>query len=245
MNTKRVLGVTTMLLGLLLGQDALAFYNSSTGRWLSRDPIGENGFKALTAAHRRTDASWLDTKRTRQSAGTMRFCGNIPTDRADALGLDDKTAAELAGYCQDPCKEYWDREKEDNEGFDIGGAAICCGGKLYFCSYGHEKLKNRRARELVENCIKEHERTHDRNHHLVPCAECNWDATKPGFREGVKKNQAECEAHTKELDCLNFAFELCQGSPECEEDVLRIITAIEAAKNAFCNAARRVNTEAE
>lgn len=32
-----------ILLGLLLSRDALAFYNPQTGRWLSRDPIGERG----------------------------------------------------------------------------------------------------------------------------------------------------------------------------------------------------------
>ena len=32
-----------ILLGVVLGRDALAFYNPQTGRWLSRDPIGELG----------------------------------------------------------------------------------------------------------------------------------------------------------------------------------------------------------
>ncbi len=32
-----------VLLVVLLSRDALAFYNSQTGRWLSRDPIGERG----------------------------------------------------------------------------------------------------------------------------------------------------------------------------------------------------------
>jgi hypothetical protein len=37
-------GVTLLLMvGLFTGLDALAFYNPSTGRWLSRDPIAEHG----------------------------------------------------------------------------------------------------------------------------------------------------------------------------------------------------------
>jgi hypothetical protein len=48
MNTKRVMLV--FLLGLLLGQDALAFYNAQAGRWLNRDPINESGFKLFTRA---------------------------------------------------------------------------------------------------------------------------------------------------------------------------------------------------
>jgi hypothetical protein len=45
MKTKR-LAVIGLVAGLLLAlsNDALAFYNSSTGRWLSRDPLGEEAF---------------------------------------------------------------------------------------------------------------------------------------------------------------------------------------------------------
>jgi hypothetical protein len=44
MKTKRMLQLTLVLLGVLLGREAQAFYNPQTGRWLSRDPIGEMGF---------------------------------------------------------------------------------------------------------------------------------------------------------------------------------------------------------
>lgn len=43
MKAKRMMAVFAMVLGLLIGRDALAFYNPQTGRWLSRDPIGEKG----------------------------------------------------------------------------------------------------------------------------------------------------------------------------------------------------------
>lgn len=38
-----------VLLGLVLAPAAQAYYNSSTGRWLSRDPIGEQGGRNLGA----------------------------------------------------------------------------------------------------------------------------------------------------------------------------------------------------
>lgn len=44
MKMKHMLAAVVLLLGLVLGQDALAFYNPSTGRWLNRDPIGEAAF---------------------------------------------------------------------------------------------------------------------------------------------------------------------------------------------------------
>ena len=43
MKAKQMLCVTLMLLGILLGREAQAFYNPSTGRWLNRDPIGKAG----------------------------------------------------------------------------------------------------------------------------------------------------------------------------------------------------------
>ena len=46
-NTKQSVAIALVLLGLLVGRDALAFYNPQTGRWLNRDPINEIGSKIL------------------------------------------------------------------------------------------------------------------------------------------------------------------------------------------------------
>ena len=47
MRTKNMLVLATVLVGLFC-QEVRAFYNSSTGRWLSRDPLGtEGGLNAL------------------------------------------------------------------------------------------------------------------------------------------------------------------------------------------------------
>ena len=40
---KQTMGLMVILLGLLLSRDASAFYNPQTGRWLNRDPMGEEG----------------------------------------------------------------------------------------------------------------------------------------------------------------------------------------------------------
>jgi len=65
MKTKRV-AVIGLVLGLLLvmASNALAFYNPQTGRWLSRDPIGEQG-----------------------GANLYRCVGNNPVNKFDLLGL--------------------------------------------------------------------------------------------------------------------------------------------------------------
>jgi hypothetical protein len=47
---KNAKSIATVLFVLLTVQIASAYYCPSTGRWLSRDPIGEPGFQALQAA---------------------------------------------------------------------------------------------------------------------------------------------------------------------------------------------------
>ena len=49
MKTKRIGPVALVMFGLFTCQPAQAFYNPSTGRWLSRDPIGEKGGENLLA----------------------------------------------------------------------------------------------------------------------------------------------------------------------------------------------------
>jgi len=43
MKKQQVLVLTVLLLGVVLCREAQAFFNPSTGRWLSRDPIAEKG----------------------------------------------------------------------------------------------------------------------------------------------------------------------------------------------------------
>ena len=47
MKAKRTLAIGLTLLGLLLGREASGFYDPTIGRWLSRDPIEEQGGKNL------------------------------------------------------------------------------------------------------------------------------------------------------------------------------------------------------
>lgn len=58
------MAVLACLLGLFLGREAQAFYNPSTGRWLSRDPVEERGGDNLHG-----------------------FVKNAPTEHFDADGL--------------------------------------------------------------------------------------------------------------------------------------------------------------
>jgi len=64
-----------LLAGLLLGQKAQAFYNPSTGRWLSRDPVGERGGHHLYA-----------------------LLGNSPCNKTDYLGFDVGTVTVVENH---------------------------------------------------------------------------------------------------------------------------------------------------
>ena len=80
---------------------ANAYYSPSTGRWLSRDPLGEPGFELLRASSvlpksgQTANATALppsrlftrDSVETRKSPNRYAMVGNDPMDEIDILGL--------------------------------------------------------------------------------------------------------------------------------------------------------------
>lgn len=107
-----------VLLGVMLSQDAQAFYNPSTGRWLSRDPVAEVGFKMIS--YRRTPNLHGD------GLNDYAFVGNNNVNRIDVLGLmkwsevvafKDKLDAKVSKEC------CWFFCKSAHLQFDITGAA--------------------------------------------------------------------------------------------------------------------------
>ena len=123
MKTKRTAVVSVVLLGLLLSQAALAFYNPQTGRWLSRDPLGEMGFETLRSSDR--DLKVLDgrsnpekkhppggmtlTHRSRKTGSALDsrpadvFGLNNPISRIDVNGLDSPGCTGI-GDVYDACR---------------------------------------------------------------------------------------------------------------------------------------------
>jgi len=81
MKTKQIM-ILTLLLGVLLGREAQAFYNPSAGRWLSRDPIEERVGPNLNA-----------------------MAKNNAINKVDALGLlTDESMNFMAEWQCMPCK---------------------------------------------------------------------------------------------------------------------------------------------
>src|SRR5262245_7920046 len=79
MKTQRWAFLLTALLALLYGPNAQAFYNPSTGRWLSRDPIAEPGFALLNTGSKEGFGG---------DPNLYVFVANNPLIRVDRLGLD-------------------------------------------------------------------------------------------------------------------------------------------------------------
>ena len=95
---KTTKSIIVVLFVLLTAQIASAYYCPSTGRWLSRDPIGEPGFQALettTIAPRIGNSAssqtgrWIqrDSTPVRSELNIYEFVGNNPIITIDRLGL--------------------------------------------------------------------------------------------------------------------------------------------------------------
>jgi len=95
---KTAKSIILVLFVLLTAQIASAYYCPSTGRWLSRDPIGESGFQALQTATRAPrigsstssqTARWIqrDPIPKNDESNIYEFVGNNPIMVSDRLGL--------------------------------------------------------------------------------------------------------------------------------------------------------------
>ena len=84
-----MMAMLVTLLGVTLSQDAQAFYNSSTGRWLNRDPNGERGGKNLYsyALNRPTAKFDLDGRMTMREIVTQLLVPPTSGDYAGEIGL--------------------------------------------------------------------------------------------------------------------------------------------------------------
>jgi len=193
MNKKLTLKcLTVFALGLLVGQfPASAFYNPSTGRWLSRDPIGENG-----------------------GANLYSHAANQAANRIDVLGRIGYgwEGILLGPKCKDPCG---DAKAQGLAGTDVGGQ-VCCGGRLFACvwvSGGISQSKEHSATVIIDNCSMLHEASHLAGQ---GCAGCGLYRPRVMIWNLVK---GECDAYYAQMTCLKNSRSQCGGDPVCEAEV--------------------------
>ena len=110
--------MNAVILGLVLlaTQTAFAYYNPSTGRFLSRDPIGEPGFQALQrvqavpqpTAVASSSGRWIQRDRPNNQNRYL-FVGNNAVNSVDPLGLikfegcegrEDQLQQQFSNFCQ-------------------------------------------------------------------------------------------------------------------------------------------------
>lgn len=209
MKTRILLGIVA-LLGVLLGQEAQAFYNSCTGRWLSRDPIGEKGGVPLTA-----------------------FVANSPANSVDALGHVARGACMLMS-CLNPCEKFR-QMRARQERYVSSGGIVCCGGVKYVCTWGADLESHPRVKQIMERCIRDHERLH------LPkesCPDCECGVTPVRQRPMRELCQDEVVAHAASVACYEAALAECGDDQVCSEKVKALIKASENKRNFYqqrCN----------
>jgi hypothetical protein len=85
MKTNQVIMLVLALLVVMLVQNAQAFYNPSTGRWLSRDPIGEENF--FQSYVQKVSKAELEKWRLASLKPHYNFVHNNPANVVDTEGL--------------------------------------------------------------------------------------------------------------------------------------------------------------
>ena len=165
------------------------FYSPKMGRWLSRDPINEDGFRrAFRLGSSRID-EWM-------------FVKNNPINKWDYLGLDAAGALEC-------CKaKFKKKEAVCQEGCDLRkptrpssyGEAICYKGYDCKCNWSDRYSPPPMPGSAVAACEDAHEQYH-LDTQTDTCPSCNSSA--PKLILPVTAPYDECGAYAKQKACLD------------------------------------------
>lgn len=79
-------------------REAQAFYNPSTGRWLSRDPIGEQGGRNLYGFVRNDPVQFVDTDGRQLSPPLCNTCGQVALPGHKCVPLPPPTPPDPTGF---------------------------------------------------------------------------------------------------------------------------------------------------
>jgi RHS repeat-associated protein len=108
-----------------LGYWGYRYYSARLGRWLSRDPIGEAGFRVVQRAAALTGFIPRDT--IRQQQHLYSHVSNTPTNRVDPLGLQDccKCGPNITHTIADHLTAFVSQKQGDLSWFWPSGARAC------------------------------------------------------------------------------------------------------------------------
>jgi len=147
------------------------YYNPSTGRWLNRDPLGDEAFFTLYTQGK----SRIERRRLR--AQSLRplyvFVSNDPADKYDYLGLQCGITVHRAPVRVRPVWDWppieidagheWIEFDGQGYGFWPAGSALYSDGKMHEGDDPHTGERNGRNWDLVckKTCIDPYALTHD------------------------------------------------------------------------------------
>jgi RHS repeat-associated protein len=182
------------------------YYNASTGRWISRDPLEHHTLSQRNPAPRQRRAVIVD----------YAFCANKPTQSIDTQGL--YTEEDRQKVCDDFEKEHPPgHTREDPESVNMSGSVVCKGGIAYPCIFNKDWKSG--FRQDVLDCFMAHEKSHADDataqkrcdtcplHRSLPelrkAADCH--ACPPWLARFPKEDyiRSECKAYKALFDCLN------------------------------------------
>jgi RHS repeat-associated protein len=169
-----------------LGYWGYRYYSARLGRWISPDPLGEEGGLNLKVSFLNDPINWID-----DLGGSPHRPGEKP-DKAE------RKPAKPYGTCTDcetPCKAS-----------GLYGQALCEGGKTCWCVCANnirsaawlekEHPGLAVANDAIVRCTEVHERTHA----------AKIDYCKPA---GHDDPSDECRASTASADCMTGALASC------------------------------------
>ncbi len=191
-----------------LGYWGYRYYSPRLGRWMSRDPIEEEG-----------------------GISNYFYVLNSPLCNIDFLGLQQQNCCPRdAGQC---CR---DAKTNGLNGNDLGGV-ICCDGKKVACVWQNHSAdpSQKIAEDIIIDCVTKHELDHFDD--VPACPNQCPDMSRPPFKKGANRNKEECSAHKKELSCYKKKRNNCAKAPnpqDCRKRIDDEIKVVEGEIRKYC-----------
>lgn len=210
------------LASLALVETASAYYDPRTGRFISRDPIGEPG--AMLVRHGSQGGSFIPRDiGVSEEPHAYAYTLNEPVGRVDALGL--KVTANPRCHLFQDCSDCWQTCQQNQHLFGPGvaGLAICRDdGCMCACANNSFAPSGPPGNDQIKACVLHHEEWHIWHD---PDNACDCRAGFPCTTVGPPKS--ECGAYKAEARCLCGKLRECHGNQSCIAKIKRRITEIE------------------
>jgi hypothetical protein len=190
-----------VLTWLALPASVSAFYNPSTGRWLSRDPAADPGAvskRFLEDSPKLEFRPWLQHN-------LMQTARNDLLTRYDYLGLDHRQSCcpelNLWTPCEAICRMAWFDREANHSLATSGGTVLCYHEKACGCVGSAQSIGFDPGRcPQIDQTVQEHEDNHAKK---AKCKGCGLHvASTTDEFPGVDLVQEECEQRRLQIQKL-------------------------------------------